>query len=99
MSLTGPAPPFSLPDSNGETFTFTPGQSGLPTAVFFYPRAGVASHDHLVSRRTYYDACFVGSIGCTVEVCQFRDAIAGMNPLWGVFSGTLTSLRERYLEE
>ncbi|KAH0832158.1 thioredoxin-like protein [Lanmaoa asiatica] len=55
-----PAPPFSIPDSNGEVFNFPPEQEGKrvekPIALFFYPRTG-----------TY---------GCTREACQFRDALA-----------------------
>lgn len=34
-----PAPSITLPDSNGETFTLTPG-SGVPIALFFYPKSG-----------------------------------------------------------
>ena len=34
------APTFTLPDSSGESFTFTAGESGLPTAILFYPNSG-----------------------------------------------------------
>jgi peroxiredoxin Q/BCP len=52
------APVISLPDSSGATFTFTPGSSGQPAAILFYPKSG--------------------SYGCTQQVCQFRDALAGL---------------------
>jgi len=40
MTLIGsPAPSFTLPDSNGENFTLTPG-NGKPIALFFYPKSG-----------------------------------------------------------
>ncbi|EGN97994.1 hypothetical protein SERLA73DRAFT_182807 [Serpula lacrymans var. lacrymans S7.3] len=35
-----PAPSFSIPDSNGETFNLTPGTTGAPIALFFYPESG-----------------------------------------------------------
>ncbi|TDL17886.1 AhpC-TSA-domain-containing protein [Rickenella mellea] len=34
------APEFSAPNYTGETFTFTPGASGHPVALFFYPKSG-----------------------------------------------------------
>jgi len=34
------APPLSLPDANGETYVFTPGTTGKPVALFFYPKSG-----------------------------------------------------------
>ncbi|KAK7682378.1 hypothetical protein QCA50_014583 [Cerrena zonata] len=34
------APALSLPEANGETYTFEPGKSGVPIALFFYPKAG-----------------------------------------------------------
>ncbi|KDQ62398.1 hypothetical protein JAAARDRAFT_30302 [Jaapia argillacea MUCL 33604] len=34
------APQLSLPDANGETYTFTPGAKGVPAAIFFYPKSG-----------------------------------------------------------
>lgn len=37
-----PAPPLSLPDSNGDIFSFTPGTSGVPCALLFYPQSGMA---------------------------------------------------------
>ncbi|KAJ7675861.1 peroxiredoxin Q [Mycena polygramma] len=56
-SLVGkPAPAITLLNYDGESFTLTPGEKGLPIALFFYPKAG--------------------SMGCTKEACQFRDAIA-----------------------
>lgn len=40
-SLVGkPAPAISLPNQHGETYTFTPGASGAPVCLFFYPKAG-----------------------------------------------------------
>ncbi|KAJ7134589.1 peroxiredoxin Q, partial [Mycena epipterygia] len=40
-SLVGkPAPPVTLPNYDGETFTLTPGEKGLPIVLFFYPKAG-----------------------------------------------------------
>ncbi|KAH7884975.1 thioredoxin-like protein [Phlebopus sp. FC_14] len=55
-----PAPSFSIPDANGETYKFLPEEGGKrvekPVALFFYPESG-----------TY---------GCTREACQFRDALA-----------------------
>jgi len=40
-SLVGqPAPFFSVPDSNGETYNFSPGLRGVPIALFFYPKSG-----------------------------------------------------------
>ncbi|EMD39977.1 hypothetical protein CERSUDRAFT_112219 [Gelatoporia subvermispora B] len=35
-----PAPSFSLPDANGNTYTLTPGANGVPVALFFYPKSG-----------------------------------------------------------
>jgi len=34
------APPISLPNFDGETFTFTPGDEGRYAVVFFYPKSG-----------------------------------------------------------
>lgn len=34
------APSLSLPDSNGNMYTFTPGASGVPCALLFYPQSG-----------------------------------------------------------
>jgi len=34
------APTITLPNSDGSDYTFTPGQSGRPTALFFYPESG-----------------------------------------------------------
>jgi len=34
------APAFTLPNYNGESYTFTPGEKGIPAALFFYPEAG-----------------------------------------------------------
>ncbi|KAH8114361.1 thioredoxin-like protein [Phellopilus nigrolimitatus] len=34
------APEISLPNFDGSTYTFTPGASGGPTALFFYPQSG-----------------------------------------------------------
>ncbi|PPQ63624.1 hypothetical protein CVT24_004377 [Panaeolus cyanescens] len=34
------APVITLPDSNGEVFSFKPGQLGIPTVLFFYPESG-----------------------------------------------------------
>ncbi|KAJ7212144.1 peroxiredoxin Q [Mycena pura] len=40
-SLVGkPAPAITLPNYDGENFTLTPGEQGLPIALFFYPKAG-----------------------------------------------------------
>jgi len=36
------APEISLPNHDGTTYTFTPGASGRPTAVFFYPESGTS---------------------------------------------------------
>jgi len=35
------APTFKLLNYDGESFTFTPGEKGFPTALFFYPESGV----------------------------------------------------------
>ncbi|KAI0372227.1 peroxiredoxin Q [Pilatotrama ljubarskyi] len=35
-----PAPPISLPGADGETYTLTPGEKGVPVALFFYPKSG-----------------------------------------------------------
>ncbi|KAJ6512245.1 peroxiredoxin Q [Mycena vitilis] len=40
-SLVGkPAPAITLLNYDGESFTLTPGEKGLPIALFFYPKAG-----------------------------------------------------------
>jgi hypothetical protein len=40
-SLIGkPAPKFTLPNYDGESFTFVPGEKDIPTAIFVYPAAG-----------------------------------------------------------
>ena len=36
-----PAPVLSLPNADGTTYELKPGADGKPTAVFFYPKAGV----------------------------------------------------------
>ena len=41
QSLIGkPAPPITLKNYDGQDYTFTPGATGLPTALFFYPESG-----------------------------------------------------------
>ncbi|RPD62446.1 AhpC-TSA-domain-containing protein [Lentinus tigrinus ALCF2SS1-7] len=35
-----PAPSFSLPGADGETYSLTPGAKGVPVALFFYPKSG-----------------------------------------------------------
>ncbi|KAI8986102.1 AhpC-TSA-domain-containing protein [Trametes punicea] len=35
-----PAPPISLPGVDGQTRTVTPGEKGVPTVLFFFPKAG-----------------------------------------------------------
>ncbi|KAI1789577.1 AhpC-TSA-domain-containing protein [Ganoderma leucocontextum] len=35
-----PAPQISAPGADGETYTVTPGQKGVPVALFFYPKSG-----------------------------------------------------------
>lgn len=50
QSLIGKqAPAFSLPNYTGETYAFTPGERGVPTAIFFYPESG-KHHDQVDSR-------------------------------------------------
>ncbi|KDR82771.1 hypothetical protein GALMADRAFT_238291 [Galerina marginata CBS 339.88] len=34
------APAITLKNYDGESFTFTPGENGLPAALFFYPQSG-----------------------------------------------------------
>ncbi|KAL7279901.1 hypothetical protein ACG7TL_006310 [Trametes sanguinea] len=34
-----PAPTFSLPGADGQTYTVTPGAKGVPTVLFFYPKS------------------------------------------------------------
>lgn len=42
QSLIGKlAPSFTLPNYDGEPFTFVPGEKGIPTAIFVYPAAGI----------------------------------------------------------
>jgi peroxiredoxin len=38
-----PAPSFTLPNYDGELFTFVPGEKGIPTAIFVYPAAGMVA--------------------------------------------------------
>ena len=35
-----PAPPLSLPDANGQTYTLDPAKVGKPVVIFFYPKSG-----------------------------------------------------------
>jgi len=35
-----PAPPLTLPNHDGETYTMTPGANGVPISLFFYPESG-----------------------------------------------------------
>lgn len=35
------APTITLPNYDGESFTLTPGEKGLPIALFFYPKSGM----------------------------------------------------------
>ena len=37
-----PAPAISLPGADGETYTLTPGEKGVPIALFFYPKSGMS---------------------------------------------------------
>ena len=65
-----PAPTFSAPDSNGETYDFAAGSYDAPTVLFFFPKAG-----RWLCR--YYLSCIdsgfdAGSWGCTKEVCQLQ---------------------------
>ncbi|EIN12837.1 peroxiredoxin Q [Punctularia strigosozonata HHB-11173 SS5] len=38
--LNEPAPSITLPDANGDTYTFTPGANSVPAALLFYPKSG-----------------------------------------------------------
>ncbi|KAJ8501911.1 hypothetical protein ONZ51_g298 [Trametes cubensis] len=64
-----PAPSIALPGADGETYTLTPGEKGVPIALFFYPKSGAPASTQLLTSST-------GSFGCTKEACQFRDALA-----------------------
>lgn len=44
--INQPAPSFSIPDSNGQTYNFVPGSDGVPIALFFYPKTGKEDHVH-----------------------------------------------------
>lgn len=35
------APVITLPNYDGKSYTFTPGEKGVPTALFFYPESGI----------------------------------------------------------
>ena len=35
------APSIELLNYDGESFTFTPGEKDVPTAIFFYPESGM----------------------------------------------------------
>lgn len=35
------APTITLPNYDGESYTFTPGEKGVPAALFFYPESGI----------------------------------------------------------
>ena len=48
-----PAPTFSAPDSNGETYDFAAGSYDAPTVLFFFPKAGKWPCDHYVSYVTH----------------------------------------------
>lgn len=73
-----PAPEISAPGADGETYTVTPGQKGVPVALFFYPKSGAPLACPLVADASSCSPCApAGSFGCTKEACQFRDALAG----------------------
>jgi len=38
--IGNPAPSITLLNYDGESFTFTPGEKDVPTALFFYPKSG-----------------------------------------------------------
>ena len=73
------APAITLPNFDGTDYTFTPGQNGRPTVLFFYPESGTYVL-RIASNFIYEiipDLQLLGSYGCTKEVCQFRDALSG----------------------
>jgi peroxiredoxin Q/BCP len=77
QSLIGKtAPTIILPNYDGELYTFTPGEKGVPAALFFYPGSGII--EFMNNKLPLLICLFLkGSYGCTKEACQFRDAIAG----------------------
>lgn len=70
------APSFTLKNYDGQSFTFTPGANGLPTALFFYPESGAPFAFNFVSSTK--QGFRTGSKLCTKQACQFRQAIVGM---------------------
>ncbi|KAJ2933805.1 hypothetical protein H1R20_g3258, partial [Candolleomyces eurysporus] len=68
-----PAPSFTLPNYDGQPFEFMPGGSGLPTALLFYPQSGQHGPLNSISKQLTHP--FVGSYGCTQQICSFRDAV------------------------
>jgi peroxiredoxin Q/BCP len=71
-SLIGkPAPTFSAMDTNGKTYNFTTG-GGVPTVLFFYPKAGTSLSMICVSLVDVDNWIYAGSMGCTREVSQLQ---------------------------
>lgn len=70
------APALTLPNYDGESYTFTPGEKEIPAVLFFYPQSGIMKFmNNKLSLLIYL--FLKGSVACTKEACQFRDAIAG----------------------
>jgi thioredoxin-dependent peroxiredoxin len=71
-SLIGkPAPTFSATDTHGKTYDFTTG-GGVPTVLFFYPKAGTSSSMICVLLVDVDDRIYAGSMGCIREVSQLQ---------------------------
>jgi peroxiredoxin Q/BCP len=70
-SLIGkPDPTFSAMDTNGKPYNFITG--GVPTVLFFYPKAGTSSSRHNVLQGNIDNEFDVGSMGCIREVSQLQ---------------------------
>lgn len=76
-----PAPPFSLPDANGQTYTLNPESVGRPVIIFFYPKSGMSQLGLSSDLGSLTTCCMrLGTYGCTKEACEFRDALVGTCP-------------------
>ena len=73
-----PAPPIELLNYDGESFTFTPGEKDVPTALFFYPESGVNGRFLFLSRSLIeantmvYRFVWMHETGLSVSRCDSR---------------------------
>ncbi|KAK7048325.1 thioredoxin-like protein [Favolaschia claudopus] len=83
-----PAPAITLNNHDGESFTLTPGGKGLPTVVFFYPKAGsygctkeACQFRDAVSEKDLYKPEKVELVGVSPDPVEKQKAFVAKNKL------------------